>query len=517
MSQLKIEAVGAYAPRFRVSAEAFEEAWGQFHAAGVSEKAIPDADEDALTMAYEAAARALDAVDRAGADVSFLAFASTMPPLAEEDLTARLGGMLGVRQSATRHVFTGSTRAGTRALDVALRAGPWDSEASGESSLPDASEESVGLVVAADCPRAEPDSSEDHAAGAGAAAFLLSESDGDGDGAAVRRRAEYAEEFPGTRFRQTGSETVEGLGATGYERQAFTETLGGAVEQLDLGDAEEIDAAAVQAPNGKLPYRAAGALGVDTETIRAGTTVHELGDTAAASVPLGLAKALAAGAERVLAASFGSGAGADALLVEAGDDGVAAELSLRDGESVSYAEYLRKRGELTSGPPEGGGAYVSVPSWKRTLDQRHRLLAGKCPDCGGLNFPPEGACNACKTLVEEYEEVKLTGEGRVEASTVISQGGAPPEFAEQQAQSGDFGVAVVALEGPHEARSDSERLSEEEERRDDPRDGESASIPAQIVGAEAGSVEIGDRVETTMRRIYTQEGVTRYGFKVRPA
>lgn len=479
----KIEAVGAYAPRFRVSAEAFEQAWGQFHAAGINSKAVPDADEDALTMAFEAATRALDAADRTGMDVSFLAFASTTPPLAEEDLTARLGGMLSVPSGATRHVFTGSTRAGTRALDAALSAGPWEHETS-------EGDEGVGLVVAADCPRGQPDSDEDHAAGAGAAAFVLSES----GGAEIAARAEYAEEYPGTRFRRAGSETVEGLGATGYERQAFTETLAGAVEQLDLGESE-VDAAAVQAPNGKMPYRAAGALGVDTETIQRAATVHELGDTGAASVPLGIAKGLSEGAERVLATSFGSGAGADALLVENSRGSVATELALDDSEAVSYAEYLRKRGELTSGPPEGGGAYVSVPSWKRTLDQRHRLLAGRCPECGALNFPPEGACNSCKLLVEEYDEMKLTGEGTVEASTVISQGGAPPEFAEQQAQSGDFGVAVVALDGP---------------------EGDSASIPAQVVGAEAGSVEIGDSVETTMRRIYTQEGVTRYGFKVRP-
>jgi hydroxymethylglutaryl-CoA synthase len=504
-----IEAVGAYAPRFRISAEEFEQAWGQFHAAGVNSKAVPDADEDAVTMAYEAASRALEAADRAGAEVAFLAFATTNPPLAEEDLTARLGGMLGVPSDATRHVFTGSTRAGTRALDAALSAGPWGGD-------------TVGLVVASDCPRGDPDSPEDHAAGAGAAAFVLS----DAGETRVVSRAEHAEEYPGTRFRRTGSETVEGLGATGYEREAFTETLTGAVEQLDAGevgadevdagevDVGEVDAAAVQAPDGKLPYRAAGALGVDTETIQQGVIVHELGDTAAASVPLGLATALARGGtrsaseqssgeersddprdgdDRILAASFGSGAGADALFVE--NRGVRSSMALDEGESVSYAEYLRKRGELTSGPPEGGGAYVSVPSWKRTLDQRHRLLAGRCPECGELNFPPEGACNACKTLVEEYEAVELTGEGTVEAATVISQGGAPPEFAEQQAQSGDFGVVVAALEGP---------------------EGGSASIPAQVVDAEPGEVAIGDRVETTMRRIYTQEGVTRYGFKVRP-
>ncbi len=219
--------------------------------------------------------------------------------MAEEDVTARLGGMLDVPDDATRYVFTGSTRAGTRALVAGLAAGPWD--------------DGVGLVVAADAPRGEPESAEDHAAGAGAAAFVLAD---DGP-ASVVERAEYAAEFPGTRFRETGESNVEGLGVTSYDREAFSETLAGAVEGVD---ADEVDAAAVQAPDGKLPYRAAGALGVGIDEIRAGALVHELGDTGAACVPLSLAKSLAEGHERILAASFGSGAGADAFVVEAEGD-----------------------------------------------------------------------------------------------------------------------------------------------------------------------------------------------------
>ncbi|GAA0199481.1 zinc ribbon domain-containing protein [Haladaptatus pallidirubidus] len=470
-SNPNIAAVGAYAPRFRITADEFRDAWGQFHAARVNEKAVPEADEDALTMAYEAGKRTLSAAGNP--DVSFFAFASTTPPMAEEDPTPRLGGMLGVPETAARHVFTGSTRAGTRALVAGLSAGPW--------------EDGVGLVVAADCPRGKPDSAEEHGAGAGAAAFVL-----DANGSAnVVQQAEYGSEFPGTRFRRTGEEAIEGLGVTGYDRRAFSETLAGAVERLNF-DVADVDVACVQAPDGKFPYRAAGALGVGTEEIQTGVLVHELGDTGAASVPLSLAKALSDGHERILAASFGSGAGADALLVEARD--VPASIALDGDDRVSYAEYLRKRGDLTSGPPSGGGAYVSVPSWRRTLDQRHRLLAGKCPDCDALNFPPEGACSGCKTLVE-YDDARLTGAGTVEAVTTISQGGAPPEFAEQQAKSGDFDVAIVALDGP---------------------DGDTASAPAQVTGADPGTLEIGDSVETTMRRIYTQEGVTRYGFKIRP-
>ncbi|TYL35946.1 ACP synthase [Natronococcus pandeyae] len=470
-----ITAAGAYAPRFRISAEAFEEAWGQFQAAGVSEKAVPAADEDALTMGYEAASRALEAADLDGEDVSWLGFGTATPPLENEDLTARLGAMLALPNGATRQLFTGSTRAGTRALWAGMDA----IEADG----------GLALVVAADAPRGKPDDAIDHAAGAGAAAFVL-ERDGP---ARIVDRAEYATPYPGTRFRNAGDRETEGLGITQYDRRAFTETIGGAVAGLEIDPAPE--AAAVQAPDGKLPYRAAGTAGVGTDEIRACATVHDLGNLGAASVPVSLARAIAAGHDSILGVSHGSGAGADAIVVESAGD-VPANTALKDGDALTYAEYLRQRGVVTSGPPSGGGAYVSVPSWRRSLPQRYRLEAGRCPDCGAFAFPPEGICDDCGAR-EGYEPIDLPGEGTIEAVTTISQGGAPPEFAEQQAKSGDYAAAIVAL--------------------DVDAGDETVSVPVMGTDAAPAAFSVGDRVETTTRRIYTQEGVTRYGFKIRPS
>ncbi|WP_256300027.1 OB-fold domain-containing protein [Haloarchaeobius salinus] len=474
----RISAVGAYAPRFRITAEAFEEAWGQFQASGIEEKAVPGADEDALTMAVAAAKRALAADGSEGDAVEYLAFASTTPPLAEGELTSRLGAALGVPETATRRFRGGSTRAGTSALVDAVTADLDGGHA---------------LVVAADCPKGHPDDDIDHAAGAGAAAFVLG--DGDDEGATVTDSAEYATPYPGTRFRQAGSERVEGLDVTTYDRAAYREVVTGAVDALDASP--DPDAVAIQAPDGKRPYRVAGDLGVDNAAIYDVATVQDLGDTGAASAPLSLATALADGVDTTLVVGVGSGAGADALVVESADggDAVAADLALDGGANLSYAEYLRQRGEVTSGPPDGGGAYVSVPSWKRSIPQRYRLEAGRCVACGALNFPPEGACGDCNERVGR-EAVELPGTGTVEAVTTISQGGAPPEFAEQQSKSGDFAVAVVAFDGP---------------------DGGSVSVPVQATDAEPGSVGVGDSVAAAFRRIYTQEGVTRYGAKVTPA
>ncbi|MEF8784975.1 MAG: zinc ribbon domain-containing protein [Haloarculaceae archaeon] len=468
MSDVRVAALGAYAPRLRIAAEEFKEAWGTFDASGVETKAVPEADEDALTMGVEAARRALDQLDRDGSNLAHLAFASTTPPMAEEDLTARLASMLGAPDDVTTRTVTGSTRAGAQALDGALDAGPWGDD--------------IGIVIVGDSPQGAPDSATEHAAGAGAAAVVL---DGDGPGAIIDRSS-HVEPYPGTRFRPGGGDETTGLGVTEYDRESFTTALAGAAEHVE---ADDIDAAAVQSPDGKLPYRATGALGVDAGTISAAETVSFLGDTGAASAFLGTTKAFDEGAERVLLAAYGSGAGANLFVV---DGPVPTAVALDSDATLSYERYLRRRGEITSDEPEGGGAYVSVPSWQRTIPQRHRLVAGRCPSCSALNFPPSGACHDCNERPDAFEEVELPGTGTVEAATTISQGGAPPEFVEQQSKSGPFVSAVVALDGPDGA--------------------ETVSIPSQVLVGDQ-TVGIGDRVESTIRRIYTQEGVTRYGFK----
>jgi len=488
-----VRAIGAYAPRHRLPASEVEAAWGSVQASGVGRKAVPGADEDALTMAAAAATNALHADGTDASAVGVLALATTTPPLEEEDLSVRLGSMLGVPESARHEAYGASTRAGTRALAAGFDA--------------DLATDEVALVVAADCPKGEPAGERDQAAGAGAAAFVLV----DGGPAVALARGSFVRPTPGTRFRERGTERVEGLGVTSYDRAAFTETLAGAVANLDAGADEDdrgapdgaeglgdVDAAAVQAPDGAMPYRATDALGVDADAIQRVATVHDLGDTGAASPLLGLAKALAdPDVERALVAGYGSGAGADAFVVDV-DGAVPASLALdrEDERELSYAQYLRLRDEVVSDPPSGGGAYVSVPSWRRTLPERHRLVAGRCEHCGALAFPPEGACGDCGSL-DGYEDVQLPGTGTVEAATTISQGGAPPEFALQQQRDGDFDVVVVAFDAPQ--------------------GDDTVSAPAQLTDVDAGDVSVGDDVVATGRRIYSQEGVTRYGFKVRPA
>jgi hydroxymethylglutaryl-CoA synthase len=471
---LGIESLGAYVPRYRLTAETVTDAWGQFHGAGISATAVPGADEDTLTMGYEAARRAMAAASTPTDDIDTVLLGTTTPPAEEEGMAPRLVSMLGLDDGTRTRQLTGTTRAGVDALVAGASREQRDGV----------------LVVATDAPRGAPDDEHEHAGGAGAVGAVLSRT----DNCTIHGSAEYVEAYPGTRFRQAGSTETTGLGVTAYDRTAFKTAIETVADRAGT-DPATADAVALQAPNGSLPYRASGPLGVDADAIQRAATVHDIGDTGAASSLLGLVSALDSTAERVLVVGYGSGVGATAVTVD--NHGVSHDAASlhRDTVTLSYGEYLRMRGDITPGEPDGGGAYVSVPSWKRTLPQRHRLVAGRCPECGTLAFPPEGACTDCRELVE-YEHVQLPGTGTVEAVTAIGQGGAPPEFVEQQARSGPYASAVVALDGPESG---------------------TVSIPAQVVDVEADAVDIGDRVDATIRQVYTQEGVTRYGFKMVPA
>lgn len=135
------------------------------------------------------------------------------------------------------------------------------------------------------------------------------------------------------------------------------------------------------------------------------------------------------------------------------------------------------------------GAYISVPTWWRQLDQRYRLVLGKCPDCGTHNFPPEGACRDCNNLVT-FEKVTPEGTGEIVAHTVINAA-APPEFAAFEKQHGPIGVVIVELD-------------------------EGVRVPGMLTDCKPSELGRGDRVEKVVRRIYEQEGVIRYGYKFMP-
>jgi uncharacterized protein len=135
-------------------------------------------------------------------------------------------------------------------------------------------------------------------------------------------------------------------------------------------------------------------------------------------------------------------------------------------------------------------AHVSAPMYWRSVPQRYRLVGKKCRSCGAVHFPPKALCPACGER-SAFDEIVLSGRGRVYSFATIASGSAPPEFADQEKASGPYPIAIVELaEGPR--------------------------ITGQLADVDPKDVRIGMPVRAELRRIYEEEGVVRYGFKFVP-
>lgn len=131
-------------------------------------------------------------------------------------------------------------------------------------------------------------------------------------------------------------------------------------------------------------------------------------------------------------------------------------------------------------------AYISLPMYSASIDERLRMLAGKCGNCGTLNYPPRQVCTSCGGT--NFSRRALSGRGEIYTFTEIARGGAPAEFDEQQTMTGTITVGVIALDdGP--------------------------KVVGQIVDVNASELRIGSRVRSEIRRLYDQEGILRYGLK----
>lgn len=323
--EASIESYGAYVPRLRIDATEFEEVWGSFDARGVEGKRVPEADEDAVTMAVEAVEDALGRSSYDRDDIRMLAFGTTTPPLEEGEVGAQVAEIVGFESDTEVVVHSQSARAGVRSLVTA------------SSTMDD--DEGAAVAVAADCPLGKPDDAIDHAAGAGAVAFVV---DDEGTGVVkMEEKASHTQEFPGTRFRERGEKSVDSYNATAYERDAYTTVVSGAFEAIEASDAVLVPTA----PDADLPYRAGRSVGTDIYE-----STSYLGDTGAASPFFGLLEAWQNDEEDVVVLGYGDGASADALRLAGSLPG---DWERERTKTVTYTEYLRQRGHVAS---EGGDA-----------------------------------------------------------------------------------------------------------------------------------------------------------------
>ena len=382
-----IHAFGGYIPRLRLQRGVIAETNAWFNPGltglGKGERSIANWDEDAVTMAVEAARDALGGTGREGVQGVYLA--STSHPFQDRQNAGIVAEALHLGHSLHTLDIAGSQRAGTSALVTALQ-----TVAGGGGPI---------LVVSGEKRRTKAASPLELTTGDGAAALLIAQ----GDGAA--------------RLLGHATETVDFVDHYRGQNQAFDYVWEerwirdegylkivprAVVRALDAAgvDPGAIDHFCVPSAARRVAATLARTLGISDASVR-DNLQGTCGEAGAAHPLLMLVHALeqARPGDKVLVTGFGQGC--DALVVEACQQLSAAKPGLGiDGHLArrrvehNYQRYLAINDLVTI--ERGLRAEVDKQTGLTTLyrnkDMLLGLIGGRCRQCGTPQFPKSNVC-----------------------------------------------------------------------------------------------------------------------------
>jgi hydroxymethylglutaryl-CoA synthase len=339
---------GVYIPRYRIRVEEIARVWGANAAditggLGVFEKSVPDMDEDAATIAVEAARNALLRRKINPKDIGAVYVGSESHPYAVKPTACTVGEAIGATPHMTAADFEFACKAGTAGIQTCM-----GMVASGMITY--------GLAIGSDVAQGAPSDALEYTAAAGGAAFIIGRDD---PIAVLNHTCSYTTDTPDFWRREGQNYPRHGgrfTGDPGYFKhvEGATRLL---FEQLNKS-AKDYEYAVFHQPNAKFPQKVAKVLGFKPEQIRPGLVVARLGNTYSGASPIGLAATLdiAKPGDRIFVASFGSGAGSDAFDIEVTDaiDNKAfnrnaapsVEALLKNPIYLDYAQYARHKGKI---------------------------------------------------------------------------------------------------------------------------------------------------------------------------
>ncbi len=378
MTETGILAFGAYVPRRRLQRAAIHAAnkWFAPGLGGIArgERAVANWDEDAITMAVEAARDCLTGLDRRS--VHALTLASTTLPFADRLNAGVVKEALTLSDAIRSADAAGSLRAGTSALIAAL-----------DGKL-------TTLCLASDLRKARPASEGELTQGDGAAALLV------GQGEVIAKVvASYSVTIDFVdHYRSAAAEFDYSWESRWIRDEGYTGLLGGAIRgglARAAIAAETIDHAVIPVSARGVVTDLAKKLGIRAEAL-VDTLQATLGDTGTAHPLLMLVAALerAVPGQRILVAGFGQGA--DVIVLETTE--ALARLPARRGlqghladrqEDVNYQRFLFHRGLIDL--ERGMRAELDQKQPGSTLYRNRKavlgLVGGRCTKTGMVQFP----------------------------------------------------------------------------------------------------------------------------------
>lgn len=339
-----IVSYGVYIPRYRIRLNEIARVWGDgddiAEGLRVFEKSVPDLDEDAVTIAVEAARNALARADIDPQRIGAIYAGSESHPYAVKPTGTIVGEAICTSSAFTAADFEFACKAGTAAIQACL-------------GLVGSGLIDLGMAIGSDVSQGAPGDMLEYTAAAGGAAYLIGSRD---LAAEIEGFFSFTTDTPDF-WRREGMPYPEHGGRFTGEPAYFKHVTSAAIGLMErMGTKpEDYDYAVFHQPNGKFPVRVASQLGFTKKQIEPGLVVPMIGNTYSGSCLIGLAATLdvARPGERIFVTSFGSGAGSDAFSISVKDkidDIRCGAPSVRDyignAEYLDYAVYAKHKGKL---------------------------------------------------------------------------------------------------------------------------------------------------------------------------
>ncbi|MEN4006744.1 MAG: hydroxymethylglutaryl-CoA synthase [Methanobacteriaceae archaeon] len=336
---------GVYIPSYRIKIEEIAKVWGDDPDAisrglVVQEKSVPAPDEDTATISVEASRYAIARSMIDPQKIGAVYVGSESHPYAVKPTATIVAEAVGAAPHMTSADLEFACKAGTAGIQICM-------------GLVDSGIIDYGLAVGADTAQGAPGDALEYTASAGGAAYVIGKDNSIAD---IEGTYSFTSDTPDF-YRREGKPYPRHGGRFTGEPAYFKHVLSAAYRMFEkMGtDASDYDHAVFHQPNGKFYFKAAKKLGFNNKQVKTGFLTSVIGNTYSGATPLGLAAILdiAEPGDRILAVSYGSGAGSDAFSITVNDSveerryqGPAVREIIENKNYVDYAMYAKFNGKL---------------------------------------------------------------------------------------------------------------------------------------------------------------------------
>ncbi len=300
-----IVSYGSYIPYYRIKPEEIARIWGDEPERMkknlfILSKSVPSPDEDVASISVEAARNALKRKDINPEEIGAIYVGSESHPYAVKPTATIVAAAIGMPLEYFAADYEFACKAGTAGMQNV-------------KAMVDSNYIKYGFAIGSDTSQGAPGDALEYTASAGGTAMLIGK---DNVIAEINDTLSVSTDTPDFWRREGEPYPKHGerfTGEPGYFKHVIAASKA-IMERNDMKNSD-YDYAVFHQPNGKFPTRAAKILGFTEEQYKTGLLTPYIGNTYSGSMMTGLSAVLdeSKPGDRILAVSFGSGAGSDAF------------------------------------------------------------------------------------------------------------------------------------------------------------------------------------------------------------